>query len=672
MSGRPSVKQAFAFSKSATKRSANYLLSSSGHLAILSLIASVITFFFVLWFQGSMYEQSEVSEPIARATLELKSGLHQTDAILRHWVSHGDENAKSSRRSIWERDIQGNLDVIREAASDTGDTVQEEQLAKLHELLKEIKHHQWVIEDISRVPLNEPARSYYDVEMSSVRRNIISFLSERVQSKQNGAQAKGDFLFAGLWALIETIDRDVSQLLDSGSDALVDEIDVNLGHVDVQMKQIAVQGVDSSHEFEREVEAYLSRVDQVVKIRQMPAWNQSNLVYDTVLKPAQIEATSLVNIISQHQYDSVTTTKRSLFRWSFLILALALLVGILSLMSLYVSRRAQERVNVALKKAQSVGKYVLGDFLGSGGMGQVFQATHTLLKRPAAIKVLHSKRLLDPHAQTLFDHEVQATSKLSHPNTISILDYGKTASGFFYYAMELLQGVSLDEWVKHFGPMPSGRIVHVLRQICGSLAEAHSQGLLHRDLKPSNVMLAELGGIGDFVKVFDFGLAKSFQDREGDEESGFAIIGTPEYVAPETIGHTDHASPRSDVYSLGALAYYLCTGTELFPYDDEREILNAHLSEAIELPSKRLDATVPVDLEAIIVGCLAKKTSERPQTIPALKALLCEADVPAWNQSDADRWWEKFGETIRIEAASRLTNESPMIGPDEFRLSRKR
>ena len=480
-----------------------------------------------------------------------------------------------------------------------------------------------------------------------------SYLSQEDHSDSSGHFDKGDFLRATVLAHLNTIDRDLFQLLEDYNMALANDLQNQFKELMALLNREGVN--DSGHgindDLLLEIFAYLEQAKEIVLLRKNPDWNQTQTLYENKLDPAESRAVEILENISDFYNKKLEDTSDSVIRWSFLILGLALLAGLLSLVSLYLSVRARDRVLSAISTNKNIGQYVLGERIDSGGMGQVFEATHALMRRPAAIKVLRSDLIMDSLCQVRFQKEVQSTSKLSHPNTISIFDYGETKSGLSYYAMELLEGVNLSEWLEHLGPMPPRRLVRLLRQICGSLEEAHGLGILHRDLKPSNVMLANLGGIGDFVKVFDFGLAKSFAERN-DSEGNAKLIGTPDYVAPETIDHPDEGSPRSDIYSLGAMAYHLCTGSPVFPAVDLESLLNAHKNDPVESLSKRLGAPVPEDLEAIVLGCLAKDPGSRPQTARHLMKLLIKADVPKWSQSDANHWWLGHGESLLAEVGA--------------------
>ena len=648
------------------KESAHSLLSSNSTLAVCGVLVSIVTIGFVLWIQGRMKHQKEVIEPIAHASLELENGLSLSGSELRRWVLQGDPRAKDERRRIWKDVIEKNLSVVGKAAKDGGNKQINSDLEELMGILQGIKYQEWVIEDISHAPLNIPAHSKYSTVLEDIRENIIPYLSQENHNDSVGHLEKGDFLRATVLALLNTIERDLSLLLDDYNTALANDLKNQIDELTELLKRDGTKdtGHGLNNDLRLEIFAYLEQSKQIALLRKNPDWNQTQTIYEKKLDPAEMRAVEIIEKISGFYNAELEDTSDSVFRWSFLILGLALLTGLLSLVSLYMSVRARERVLHAIGSDKSIGQYVLGDRIDSGGMGQVFEATHALMRRPAALKVLRSDLIGDSHCQIRFEKAVQATSKLSHPNTISIFDYGETKNGISYYAMEFLEGLNLNEWLEHLGPMPPNRLVRLLRQICGSLGEAHDLGILHRDLKPSNVMLANLGGIGDFVKVFDYGLAKSFTEGKYTEGNMF-LIGAPDYVAPETIDDPNEGSPRSDIYSLGAMAYHLCTGSPVFPSSDLESSLNAHKNAPVEGLSKRLGAPVSKDLEAIVLGCLAKDPGSRPQTARHLMKLLIKADVPKWSQSDANHWWQGHGESLLAEVgAQRKIN----MGDDDLRV----
>jgi hypothetical protein len=297
------------------------------------------------------------------------------------------------------------------------------------------------------------------------------------------------------------------------------------------------------------------------------------------------------------------------------------------------------RKDVAL--ARQVGQYTLDEKIGEGGMGVVYRARHALLRRPTAIKLLQPGRAGLANLRR-FEREVQQTARLSHPNTVAIYDYGRTPDGVFYYAMELLDGVTLDELVKSGGPLPPARVIHALRQACGALAEAHGLGLVHRDIKPANIILTERAGELDVVKVVDFGLVRHI-DAGGAEVTATAanvLTGTPLYMAPEAIRSEDAVDGRSDLYALGAVAYFLLTGQPVFEAQTLVEVCAHHLHTAPVPPSQRTRTRIPADLEALVLRCLAKSPDERPATARVLRdALERCADAGGWSAEEATRWW---------------------------------
>jgi serine/threonine-protein kinase len=245
-----------------------------------------------------------------------------------------------------------------------------------------------------------------------------------------------------------------------------------------------------------------------------------------------------------------------------------------------------------------------------------------------------------------FEREVRATSRLTHPNTVSIFDYGRTRDGVFYYAMEYLDGLDLQRVVQEHGPLPPARVIYILAQIAGALSEAHRAGLVHRDLKPANVFLCDRGGQRDTVKVLDFGLVKDTGPNNSDpaQTELNVLIGTPTYLAPESIHSPAEVDARSDLYAVGAIGYFLLTGREVFQGASIVALCIAHLSEKPVRPSERIKREMPADLEALIMRCLAKQPEERPATAAALRQALLACSVPAWNCEDAEDWWQRLSE----------------------------
>jgi hypothetical protein len=301
-----------------------------------------------------------------------------------------------------------------------------------------------------------------------------------------------------------------------------------------------------------------------------------------------------------------------------------------------------------VSEARHLGQYTLQEKLGEGGMGVVYRARHAMLRRPTAIKLLRPDKA-GAQSVARFEREVQLTAQLSHPNTVSIFDYGRTPDGVFYYAMEYLEGINLEMLVREFGPQDPARVVHILRQVAGSLAEAHGFGLVHRDVKPANIILCQRGGVPDVAKVVDFGLAK---DLEGASSAALTratdITGTPMYLAPEAISDPETVDGRSDLYALGAVGYYLLAGTHVFEGGTLVEVCSHHLRTLPVAPSVRLGRPLPPDLESVLLSCLEKDPARRPQTADAVSTHLAMCvGVEEWSEGRAREWWRQHGERIR-------------------------
>jgi CHASE1-domain containing sensor protein len=319
------------------------------------------------------------------------------------------------------------------------------------------------------------------------------------------------------------------------------------------------------------------------------------------------------------------------------------LLGALSLSAFRVVRRLRRRV----RAAEQLGQYTLLEKLGEGGVGVVYKARHTMLRRPTAIKLL-AESSSDPRGLARFEREVQLTSELTHPNTIAVYDYGRTPDGVFYYAMEYIDGINLEQLVEKEGALPCGRVVHLLQQACQALSEAHEVGLIHRDIKPANLMICQRGGLSDFVKVMDFGLVKDVAApaRSGavTESASVAIVGTPLYLAPEAISNPQEVDSRADLYALGAVGYFLLVGEPVFTAQTVVEICTHHLFSSPVPPSERAKHGVPAELEAIIMRCLEKDPARRFPNASALLVALRElGDVATWSDEQARDWWEKSG-----------------------------
>jgi eukaryotic-like serine/threonine-protein kinase len=295
-------------------------------------------------------------------------------------------------------------------------------------------------------------------------------------------------------------------------------------------------------------------------------------------------------------------------------------------------------------RVKRLGQYTLETRIGAGGMGVVYRARHAMLRRPTAIKLLPPDRAGE-ESLARFEREVQMTAQLSHPNTVAVYDYGRTPDGVFYYAMEYLDGINLQDLVRVDGPQPPGRVVAILDQVCGALSEAHERGLVHRDIKPANIILTERGGEPDVAKVVDFGLVRPLASGDPGHTGAVpnTLTGTPPYMSPEALTQPDSVDPRSDLYALGAVGYFLLTGRPVFEPGSVVQLMAQHLRAEPPPPSRRVDRPVPHDLEALILRCLRKRPADRPESARALRDALrrCSA-VSRWTAEDAGAWWRAF------------------------------
>lgn len=330
--------------------------------------------------------------------------------------------------------------------------------------------------------------------------------------------------------------------------------------------------------------------------------------------------------------------------------------------------RVIHRLRKEISDVQKLGQYNLERKLGEGAMGVVYKATHGMLKRPTAIKLLRPE-VADRDALDRFRREVQLTAKLTHPNTVTIYDYGRTPEGLFYYAMELLDGATLTQVVEAGGPQPVERVVRILRDAALALNEAHDVGLIHRDIKPSNIMLARQGGIPDVTKVLDFGLVKNLGKVDDLEQTNtMSIKGTPHYLSPEAIEDPQGIDARTDLYALGAVGYYLLAGRHVFEGKTIMEVCLHHLhTKPVPLSELRAEA-VPPELEALILSCLQKSQVDRPASGQELADALDRIDVARWTRASAEAWWDRFGDDIegaKEPLSPNVTEQTVAIDFDE-------
>jgi serine/threonine protein kinase len=319
-------------------------------------------------------------------------------------------------------------------------------------------------------------------------------------------------------------------------------------------------------------------------------------------------------------------------------------------------------------KAREMGSYQLGELLGRGGMGEVYKATHRMLARPAAIKLIRTEMLgaVDEEAARLavtrFRREAEAAANLRSQHTVELYDFGVTEDGTLYLVMEFLDGMDLETLVRETGPLPAGRVIYILRQVCDSLEEAHSRGLVHRDIKPANIHLGLVGLRHDFVKVLDFGLVKEVSSVSVETSMatipGQMALGTPAYMAPE-MALGEPVDGRADIYALGCVAYYLLTGQLVFEAEKAFQMIARHLQSPPVPPSERTGRPVSPELERLILKCLAKNASDRPQSAAHLVEALDRIPADIWGEEEAKQWWS----VNRPEAEPATTSSAKKYPP---------
>jgi serine/threonine-protein kinase len=293
-------------------------------------------------------------------------------------------------------------------------------------------------------------------------------------------------------------------------------------------------------------------------------------------------------------------------------------------------------------------------------MGEVWKASHSMLARPAAVKLIHPEALAQntANAQTIlsrFEQEAQATASLRSPHTVELYDFGHTEDGAFYYVMELLEGLDVASLVENYGPQEPGRVIHILDQVCHSLQESHGIGLIHRDIKPANLFLCRYGSDDDFVKVLDFGLVKEVRPREANAQQltqQEVIMGTPGFMPPELALGDGNIDGRADLYALGCVAYWLLTGEMLFSADSPMQVLMKHVNETPEVPSRKSELTMPPELDAIIMKCLEKDPANRPSSADELSSELHKIPLERpWKKEHARQWWETHRPVLSKESS---------------------
>ncbi len=646
----------------ATDRLNEKLLSSSEVVAGVGLVVALLTLGFAIWFRIELSYQSGIGAPLARSSAVMNAAINESVAALRGWVAYGQPESRAERIRIWQEKIVPTQARLRMLTDASGSASAIQSVAEMRDLLGELEVVQWAIEDVARTPGNEPTTVAYETLLRPLRTNILRSLQGAMDGYRMSPGEKSiDFVteLARFQSAFTRADRALSDYVQHQDKSRLPAMDQHLGrarHAARVIEDAASQYTSGDLygvlEFTLdEFGAYDLRVRDIVNLEISTVWTVAQSLYLDAAVPLVVRASDIAGELAESQAQSMAKDSQALTTASAVVIAMAVLMGLLSGGSLLVSFRLQRQVLSIVKRAKKLGQYEIERRIGMGGMGEVYLARHAMLRRPTAIKLLRADSARDARARNRFQQEVQLTSQLTHPNTIEIFDYGRTPEGIFYYAMEYIDGFSLDALVSLAGPVPPPRVISTLLQACGSLQEAHERGLLHRDVKPSNIMLTRRGGLYDTVKILDFGLVRDLStDGAALEREEDMIAGTPMYLAPESILSSRSASPQSDLYALGAVAYYLLTGTTVFPRGEIADILARQLEDEIPFPSERIGHALPEDLEYVVMGCLAKDPADRPPSAAHLASLLHACKCAAWTQEDARLWWEEYGEAARKQS----------------------
>jgi serine/threonine-protein kinase len=397
--------------------------------------------------------------------------------------------------------------------------------------------------------------------------------------------------------------------------------------------------------------SHLGPTSPTLRVTPQISWIGAIILMFSAIVPSTMTKTLLAGLVAASMNPLGMLWSRAQGYWEFGPASNALLmhypdyllVGVAVVISHVVTTLGRQ-----VAKAREMGSYQLGELLGRGGMGEVYKASHRMLARPAAIKLIRPEMLgaHDPAAAARalerFRREAEAAAQLRSSHTVDLYDFGVTEDRTFYLVMEFLDGMDLESLVRQHGPMPAPRVVHVLRQVCDSLDEAHARGLVHRDIKPANIHLGRVGRRDDFVKVLDFGLVKTA--TMGPEPSlatvEGVIVGTPAYMPPE-MALGEEVDARADLYALGCVAYYLLTGEQVFSGDTLLKVITQHIQAAPVPPSKRTELPIPAKLEQLVLACLAKKPADRPESARELACALESIEGMTWSEEQARQWWRQ-------------------------------
>lgn len=362
----------------------------------------------------------------------------------------------------------------------------------------------------------------------------------------------------------------------------------------------------------------------------VPGTPRTTLVIGLIAVSMNLPGMAIAHARGAWPYDSVADLLVMHFP-DYLVVGVAVVIS-----------HAYTRLGQQVSKARELGSYQLGELLGKGGMGEVYRATHRMLARPAAIKLIRPE-MAGGLALKRFRFEAETAAALRSPHTVELYDFGVTESQSYYFVMELLEGMTLDTLVRTYGPVPANRAISILCQVCESLEEAHACGLVHRDIKPANIHIGRVGLRHDFVKVLDFGLVKSVApSRETSLATEVGMTpGTPDYMAPEVTMGDSPPDRRADLYALGCVGYYLLTGKLTFEARNVFHVINRHVNDAPLPPSQHEGISLPAGLDQIILSCLAKQPGERPQSAADLARLLGTIEVERWGEREAALWWAR-------------------------------
>ena len=405
------------------------------------------------------------------------------------------------------------------------------------------------------------------------------------------------------------------------------------------------------------------------------SWVGAILLMFAAIVPTPPRKMLIAGIIAASMNPIAMLIARSRGQWDFGPASMALLmhypdyilVGAAVVIAGVVTKLGQQ-----VTKAREMGSYQLGELLGRGGMGEVYKATHRMLARPAAIKLIRTEMLgaVDDEAAKLavtrFRREAEAAANLRSQHTVELYDFGVTEDGTLYLVMEFLDGMDLESLVRETGPLPAGRVINILQQVCDSLEEAHSRGLVHRDIKPANIHLGLVGLRYDFVKVLDFGLVKEVSSVSPETSMatipGQMALGTPAYMAPE-MALGELVDGRADIYALGCVGYYLLTGQLVFEAEKAFQMIAKHLQTPPVPPSQRTNQPVSPELEDLILKCLAKDARHRPQSARELADALSRVPVKRWGEADATHWWITRQTVERLAGTSRAADSVGIDSP---------